>query len=437
MKKKLYIHNGRNLNAWPKINYAWLVMVACTLVMFYSIGLAINMLSIFLVPVISSLSLTKTQGASIMSVETLMAAVAIIISGSAYKKFSIRWFNLFCAVLMATGFTLLAFASSLGMCYVAAGIIGFGQGAGSIIPVSSLLTNWFQTSRGLALGIAATGSGFANMIYAPLINWVIQNYGLANAFLFQSGSIIILAIAATLLIRDHPACKGCLPYGSAGVDSSVATKKDIAGCIEGDERCEYSLRALLHSKDYWTLSFIVFIIGVALVPINNHIPAFLISQGYSTAFAAYIFSLFGFAMIIGKIIYGRIIDKFGSYIANTYIYTVLIGALLSTFLVGKWDFAPYLFGLLLGLGNPIGTMTLPIWTSDFFGIKNYTQIFTNIKIFMTLGISVGMLAVGFLADLTGTYRSSFALFAVLLLVGYQLIQASYVKHLKMLKETTD
>lgn len=363
-----------------------------------------------------------------MSAESVAAVAAIVVSGWAYKKYSIRWLNFFCAVLMAAGFALFSYAPSLEICYVAAGCIGFGQGAGSIIPVSILLTSWFAKNRGLALGLAATSSGFANIIFAPLINWMIQTYGLTTAFLFQSVSILVLAIAATVVIRDSPACKGCLSYGAVEGDMSTPVKEASSECNKVTAKGENSLRGMFHSKDYWALCLVVFIIGVTLTPTNNHLPAFLLSFGYSSKFAASIFSLFGFAMIVGKIAYGRIIDKWGNHKANLYIYTLWVAALISTVFVGKLGFAPYLFGILLGLGNPIGTMSLPIWTSELFKTKNYVQTYTSIKIFLNFGISVGYTIVGFLADRTGTYTSSFGLFAVLSVIGYATLQIIYSRN---------
>lgn len=417
----------------PEIHYAWLIMAACSLVIFYSIGLAVNMFSIFLTPVINSLSLTKTQGASIMSAVSAASVAAIAISGWAYSKFSIRWLNLFCAVLMAAGFALLSLAPSLKICYLAALCVGFGQGAGSIIPVAALMTNWFAANRGLALGIAATSSGIANIIFAPLLNWIINTYSLTAAFLFQSASILALAAAAALMIRDHPACMGCRAYGAekAGSASSSGALKDrVTESAEGIFKGENKLKDILRSKDYWTLCGVVFMIGVILVPTNNHLPAFLISNGYSSTFAASVFSLFGLSMVAGKVAYGRIIDKWGNYRANTYIYAMLAAALLSTFLVGKSESAPYLFGILLGLGNPIGTISLPIWTSDLFGTANYVQTYTSIKVFLTLGTSVGYTVVGFMVDRTGAYTSSFGLFAVLMAIGYAALQLTYSRHAK-------
>ena len=68
---------------------------------------------------------------------------------------------------MGTGFLLLGFVETPTQFYMVLGIfIGFGSGAMGQLASSKLVSNWFVMKRGMALGIAATGSRHASHLCA-------------------------------------------------------------------------------------------------------------------------------------------------------------------------------------------------------------------------------------------------------------------------------
>ncbi|WP_041917190.1 MFS transporter [Desulfitobacterium dehalogenans] len=109
----------------------------------------------------------------------------------------------------------------------------------------------------------------------------------------------------------------------------------------------------LRSKRYWRLIITVLSVGIMIGPINNHLPSFLISIGYDPIFTAVVFSLFGGALIVGKLLAGAIIDRFGIIATNWYLFIMWGLALASAFLVDGSQAKAYLLTILIGLGNPI------------------------------------------------------------------------------------
>lgn len=62
---------------------------------------------------------------------------------------------------------------------------GLAYGYGGMIPLTLVISRWFPTGRGFALGMAAAGSGISTIFAPPLITGAIQALGLSAAFLWR------------------------------------------------------------------------------------------------------------------------------------------------------------------------------------------------------------------------------------------------------------
>ena len=69
---------------------------------------------------------------------------------------------------------------------LASALCGLGYGYGGMIPLSTILSRWFDKHRGTALGLAAAGSGVAAVIMPPVLTDVIETQGLSQAFLWEA-----------------------------------------------------------------------------------------------------------------------------------------------------------------------------------------------------------------------------------------------------------
>lgn len=83
--------------------------------------------------------------------------------------------------------------------------------------------HWFRDRRGLALGLAAAGSGVSTIFVPTLITGIIQAHGMRAAFLLEGLAVLVLGLLVFLLVRDVPGDLGLepLPPGRSG-DSGAA-----------------------------------------------------------------------------------------------------------------------------------------------------------------------------------------------------------------------
>ena len=81
------------------------------------------------------------------------------------------------------------------------GVLG-GIGVGIIygVPIA-VVSEWFPDKKGFAVGITLMGFGLSPFISAPFSNFLIENYGVFNAFKLMGITFIILLSLISLIFK--------------------------------------------------------------------------------------------------------------------------------------------------------------------------------------------------------------------------------------------
>jgi len=103
----------------------------------------------------------------------------------------------FGGIMVAIGWVINAYATSLEMLYLGAIVSGMGGGAVYATCVG-MAVKWFPDRRGLAVGLTAAGYGAGAALTVIPIRYVIDNYGYNTAFLWfgivQGAIVFVLAL---------------------------------------------------------------------------------------------------------------------------------------------------------------------------------------------------------------------------------------------------
>ena len=93
----------------------------------------------------------------------------------------------------------------------------------SNMPVMGLLSVWFVSSkRGMAAGIAVTGTSYAMILVGTLVPDLMEYFeqdGWRVCWFVLGFICLILGLAALLLLRNHPAEKSVHPIGWDSIES--------------------------------------------------------------------------------------------------------------------------------------------------------------------------------------------------------------------------
>lgn len=394
-----------------KGHYAWAICIACLLLFLCNMGLCSNILTIYL-PFIEADGISDGMGSAILSVRCLFSFVTTFFVGVYYQKFSLRRGLL---LVSAVGIVFpLVFCVAGGnpfIYYLGAALAGIAYGAGCIYPASLLLSNWFHSSRGFALGISAAGSGIATMLFSPLLSSVVVKYSLQAAFLLQSGIMAVAAAAVFLIVRDTPKEKGLLPYG----ESSDAAASHEAQPAFAPPR---------HMM--WMLALMMLLSGGSGLAFSGHLAVLMRTEGYSAELAAAMVSLFGFVLVVSKLITGAIADRIGPKQCSILLFSIFIlGCFFVLGMNGKAVFWCFALAIALGIGSPIFNVGPPLWAADLSSREHYAKTLKWLQIFYNLGGIIFTVVPGLIADHTHEYKSSFLMFAGMMLVGLAILLWAY------------
>lgn len=120
-------------------------------------------------------------------------------------KYSYRTVTLLGGIFAAAGMISSYFASNITHLYICYGIL-VGTGAGlSFPPGVFIVTSYFVRLRGLANGIAISGSALGSIILPPFLRLLLEVYGFRGAVLIMGGLILNVLVGASLYdpVQQH------------------------------------------------------------------------------------------------------------------------------------------------------------------------------------------------------------------------------------------
>jgi len=182
----------------PDGGWAWIVVFGSFMCNVVLDGIVFSY-GILLIPLLQNFDSSRTiisNGGSIMTGVYLMSSP---ISGALINKFGCRNIGIFGCVLAALGIGLSTLSPNLTVFMITYGLIG-GWGLGTMyLPTIVVISEFFDKKRGLATGIADSGSGVGVMLFAPMTAILVENYGWEGAHLAFGGFCLASVLFASLM----------------------------------------------------------------------------------------------------------------------------------------------------------------------------------------------------------------------------------------------
>ncbi len=393
-----------------RLHYAWIVLAAGTLVVFGSLGLARFSYTMVLPAMQLGLGLNNSQAGG-LAAANLMGYVALsVIGGALAARYGSRIVIAAGLALAGAGMLLTGFADSFGAAAIWRTLTGIGSGA-SNVPVMGLLAAWFtQRRRGLAAGIAVTGSSLALISLGPLVPRVVVAYGSIGWricwFLF-GGATLGLAVIALAVLRDRPALMGILPLGAE-------TTSEIS-----DISCPSGLRwgNVYKSGLVWYVDAIYVAFGFSYIIYITFFTKYLITEGgYTQATAGRLFMLMGWSSLLCGLLWGSVSDVIGRKSALAIVYLIHAAAF------GLFAFKPTPTGftisaVLYGLSAWSIPAIVAAMCGDILGPRLSPAGLGFVTLFFGIGQAAGPYVAGIIADAYQSFSPAMLLAAGVALLG--------------------
>jgi len=368
---------------------AWLVVVVSSVGLFFHFGsLLVNAFGVFLTTLCDQFHWSRGQVSGAFALATVAAMLTMPLTGWLTDRFGSRRPILVCMAVFGALYASLSFLTPhlwhLYAVFLILGLVGPGTSA---VPHASLISRWFTGRRGLALGLAMSGTATGGVIWPRATQALIDQFGWRNAYAISGGAALLVAVPLLLLFLKEP---------SAPVRSSGQSAAD--GEADGLTRGEALRGSLL-----WLLLFAFVIVSMSIQACMIHLIPMLKDRGMTAASAALASSLFGLAGIVGRLGIGYLLDKLPAERVPAIAFSVVAAGIFLLF-AGATGASAYAAAMLIGFGYGSESATIPYLVGRYFGLRSFGEIYSYLFITVPLGGALGPLLMGAAFDRNGSYQ---------------------------------
>jgi predicted MFS family arabinose efflux permease len=183
----------------------------------------------------------------------------------------------------------------------------------------------------------------------------------------------------------------------------------------------------MRTQIFWRLAAAFVIVAAAAGGTIAHIVPLLTDRGIGTSTATAVLSAAGLALVAGRLLAGYLLDRiFAPYVAVAFFLAPLAGILL--LFLGSGPIVAAIATVLVGIGLGAEVDLIAFLLSRYFGMRAFGEIYGYLFALFMLGAGAGPFAMGVAYDVTGSYQSMLAAFAIALVLASGLMAGlpSYV-----------
>jgi MFS family permease len=289
----------------------------------------------------------------------------------------------------------LGWISSLGMFYFFYLFNALGYVCGGPLPNQVLLTQWFDRSRGKAMGFAYLGIGLGGATVPWISHALVQRFGWQAALRILGLLIIAIALPAALLVKEPPRIR------ATAVTVNSANPK-----------------AAFKERSFYFLILGSMCSIAAVSGTQQNLKLFLsLDRHFTQRDAASVLSVVLAFSIAGRLLIGWLADRFSKKHVMLLTYGLVAAGIpllfLGTTRLTLWGSAA-VFGI--GLGGDY--MIIPLMTAEIFGIEILGRLLGVILTAGGIAEAAAPWLTGRLRDTTGSYSDScFVLVGIAVLGG--------------------
>jgi MFS family permease len=377
----------------------WKIVASLFVVLFVVWGGGINTGAVFFPALLKHFGWTRAHLSTLGSAGALAAGLVGPLVGGLVDRFEARRVMMAGAGITALAFIFASRANSYPPLLIANIVIAIGVTAATIIPCSLIVSNWFGTRRGLALGVTFAGTSIGGMGMTLVSNYAIAAGGWRTGYVTVAVPMIVVVVPLVLLtVRSRPAGRASAPLPAEPQSSFVMPGLEVAEAMR--------------TRSFWLISAAQFLYACAIAGAGLHLIAYLIGIGYTATLAAGVLSAIFFLTSIGKLAMGLFADRVSARIALSSNFAIsmigmamLLGAAHKSALVG------YVIFYGLTVGAPL--VLMPMVMAESMGLRRLGSIMGITGVFATVGAAVGPVLAGHIFDVTGSYTTAFLAFVAM------------------------
>lgn len=339
---------------------------------FYTAGL-------FIKPMAAEFGWTRGEASASAISFMIGNTLALPVAGRLVDRYGEVPIAFLSGLALAVAFALLGFLTAGLASFLLLVLILTVISAGSnAVSYNRLIVRNFRAQRGVALGLALTGTAIGAAAVPPFLAPFIAEHGWRPAYYLLALAALVLTVIAALILRENGA---------------RTRADDGAGPVTWREICS--------ERAFYSISAMIFLSATAVLGTTLHIVPMLTDGGMDIAAAGATASALGISVILGRVVAGYFLDRWDAGWVTWILLTLAgLGALL------LWTDAPALVlpgAILIGFGVGTEGDLLAYLLGRRFPVRSFGSVYGMIFGVHAFGAGVGGMLAGTMFDLTGSY----------------------------------
>lgn len=376
------MHSERN-----ELRRGWRLILALHVAVAFGVAVMLPFsIGTFVVPLSTQFGWSRQQIGSAVSIFAAGCVPMSFVVGYLADRFGARALLLLSHIGLSLCFVLFAAMQTLWHFHAVSILVPLLGGGTLVITVTKLLNEHFSRHRGMALGISLAGSGVGALIVPLFATWLLQAFGWRVAFAGLAMLPLLVAAPLVFLWVADP--------GHAPGDRTLAPPSTAMPGL--------SFSQALRDYRFWIIAASFVGASGAYVGVVSSLVPILTARAFTPLVAAGMMSLFGFAMLIGRLVTGVLLDRLWAPLVS---FILCLPAALSLLI---WDvadaraigFLVFLIGLASGSEYDLSAFLV----SRYFGLRGYGKIYAGIFAAFAVGGVAASQLYGWAYELHGSYH---------------------------------
>ncbi|MFG2980020.1 MFS transporter [Streptomyces sp. NPDC048258] len=183
-------------------------------------------------------------------------------------------------------------------------VMGLGSGSMALAFAATVTNRWFTARRGLVTGILTAAGASGQLVFLPLLSWLVEHHGWRPATVTVSLTSLCVVPFVWLLLRDHPADVGLAPYGGTYAQKPAP----VPGAAR---RAVTVLFKAARTGSFWLLAGTFAICGASTNGlVRTHFVPAAHDHGMPVTAAAGLLAVIGVFDVVGTVASGWFTDRF-------------------------------------------------------------------------------------------------------------------------------
>lgn len=389
-----------------KLNNPWLIAGIGCLVLLVSNGMAVSGLSVFDESILNEFGWNRAElkfgGMITFGVSALLSPFGgIIVDRFGVKKCLLTgWFLLMLAYI---GYSHIDSLPHLYMIHALLGVVLIFCG---LNPAIILVSSWFTTKRGVAIGITLIGTSLGGVVFPQYGTAMINLVGWRDTFLWAAIFPLVMFFVIMIMVRDKPA------------------ENDVKVPIANDTKTTVSSASLTYGEairtgTFWAITIIAMTTFYTVLAVQAHLFLYLRDLQISASAATNAISVFFVCAMVGKLVFGILADYI--HFKTVFIGNIIVMLIGSICLALMNESLIWVAIILFGLGWGGVYTTLQLSAVNCFGLQSAGKILGTIAVLDCLGGGLGIWLTGVLYTQYNNYQMAFIVFVVLVTIAMLLV----------------